>query len=166
MIRQQSRRALLPGEHGLLEVVHAIVAAFEGEPTQLQEHRTRRGVDQVVAQRYLHHRARAFGDRDRREGRYTFHYLDIIPLEPIVERWLANRCVRFPREGGMLVGLRGVCLPPLPTDRDSGGDGEATSSVGHGVYITAVRERDRANDRQAEACTSSVTRGFSVTEAL
>lgn len=65
--------------------------------------------------------------------------------------------------GRLLVGLRGVCLPRLPTDRDSGGDGEATSSVGHGMYIAAVCERHRANDRQAEACTSSVTRGFSVT---
>ncbi|HEX2143048.1 MAG TPA: metalloregulator ArsR/SmtB family transcription factor [Glycomyces sp.] len=26
----------------------------------------------------------------RREGRYKFHYINTAPLEPIVERWLAN----------------------------------------------------------------------------
>lgn len=27
----------------------------------------------------------------RREGRYKFHYIDLAPLEPIVERWRLGR---------------------------------------------------------------------------
>ncbi|MEB3367721.1 ArsR/SmtB family transcription factor [Saccharopolyspora mangrovi] len=29
--------------------------------------------------------------RTSREGRYKFHHIDTAPLEPIVERWLAER---------------------------------------------------------------------------
>jgi hypothetical protein len=51
---------LLPGEDRLFELVDPIVPALEAQPPHLQQHRAGRGVNQVVAQRDLHDRTRAF----------------------------------------------------------------------------------------------------------
>ena len=56
---------LLPSEYRLLELVDGVVATFQTQPTQLQQHGTRRGMDEVVSQRDLHDRPRALGDGDQ-----------------------------------------------------------------------------------------------------
>ena len=55
---------LLPGEHRLFELVDRVMAALQAQPPQLQQHGTRRRVDEVVAERDLHDRARALRDGD------------------------------------------------------------------------------------------------------
>src|SRR5258705_3940078 len=55
---------LLPGEHGLLELIDRVMPTFQAKPPQLQQHGTCRRVDEVVPQRYLHDRTRALRDGD------------------------------------------------------------------------------------------------------
>jgi hypothetical protein len=55
---------LLPGEYRLLKLVDWIRTTFQTQPPQLQQHSTRRCMDEVVAQRYLHDRTWALGDGD------------------------------------------------------------------------------------------------------
>ena len=59
---QSEPAASLPGEDRLLQLVDRIVAAVQAEPPQLQEHRTGRGVNEVVTQRDLDNGPRTFGD--------------------------------------------------------------------------------------------------------
>src|SRR5690606_12594076 len=55
---------LLPGEDRLLEFVDRIGPAFQAQPAQLQQHRTGRRVNEVVAQRHLHDGTGTLGDGD------------------------------------------------------------------------------------------------------
>lgn len=60
------RRALIspPGEDRLLQVIDTVSAAFQAQPPHLQQDGSGGGMNQVVAQRDLYHRARALGNRD------------------------------------------------------------------------------------------------------
>ena len=47
---------LSPGKHRLLELVHPVVATFQTQPAQLQQHRAGGCMDEVVSQWDLHDR--------------------------------------------------------------------------------------------------------------
>src|SRR2546429_543554 len=55
---------LLPSEDRLLEPVDRVTATFKTQPSELQQHPTRRRMNEVIAQRDLHHRTRTFRDAD------------------------------------------------------------------------------------------------------
>jgi hypothetical protein len=62
--RPPTHRRSLPREYGLLQLVDRIMATFQAQPPQLQEHSTGRRVDEVIPQRNLHDRTWALRDGD------------------------------------------------------------------------------------------------------